>query len=67
MGLFFYDEDLKPLSEFCKYDALLELEAALIRDLHKLSMIGLPSGDKKTFPAPDGCTCKYYVGSEVIV
>ena len=64
---YFEDEDLEPLSKFHKYDAPLELELALVKDLHKLSMLGLPSEKKDTFPAPDGCTCKYCVGSEVDV
>ena len=56
---YFDDEDIKALSTFTKYDAPLELEAALIKDLHKLCMLGLPHSKRFTFPAPAECACKY--------
>jgi hypothetical protein len=64
---FFDDEDLLPLSAFQKHDSELELEPALIKDLHKLSLLGLLIGKKDTYPAPIGCTCKHCVGQETAI
>ena len=64
---FFDDEDLLPLSAFQKHDSELELEPALIKDLHKLSLLGLPIEKKDTYPAPIGCTCKHCVGQETAI
>jgi hypothetical protein len=55
---YFDDDDLKPLSKFQKYDAPVELEEALIKDLHKLSMSGLPSHQRHLYPIPEGCVCR---------
>jgi hypothetical protein len=54
----FDDEDLKPFSAFKKYDAPVDLEEALIKDLHKLSMSGLPSHQCHLYPIPEGCVCR---------